>query len=74
MKKIKLLALFGPSAAGKDFLMNYVLQKNTKLTRVVSYTTRQPRDGEEDGIHYHFIDNAEFAQRVLNGDIVEATT
>src|SRR3954467_5699982 len=42
-----------------------------ELELAVSATTRAPRPGEEDGEHYHFLDDAEFDRRVLEGDFLE---
>lgn len=73
--KIKLIVLFGPSAGGKDTLLNYLVQTYPNIFhKVISYTTRQKRDYEHEGIDYYFIDNSTFTQKVLNGDIIEATS
>lgn len=48
-----MLVLCGKSAAGKNFLLNELINQGMK--RVVAYTTRPMRDGEEDGVDYHFI-------------------
>lgn len=48
-----MLVLCGKSAAGKNFLLNELINQGMK--RVIAYTTRPMRDGEEDGVDYHFI-------------------
>jgi guanylate kinase len=61
----------GPSGVGKGTLIRTLLERIPELELAVSATTRAPRPGEEDGVHYHFLDNAEFDRRVLEGDFLE---
>ena len=70
--KYKILALFGKSGAGKDTIQKW-LTTNYNMNGIISCTTRPPRDYERDGIHYHFLSNEEFAQKVLNMSMLEAT-
>lgn len=70
--KYKVLALFGKSGAGKDTIQKW-LTANYNMNGIISCTTRPPRDYERDGIHYHFLSNEEFAQKVLNMSMLEAT-
>ena len=70
--KYKVLALFGKSGAGKDTIQKW-LTTNYNMNGIISCTTRPPRDYERDGIHYHFLSNEEFAQKVLNTSMLEAT-
>ena len=70
--KYKVLALFGKSGAGKDTIQKW-LTTNYNMNGIISCTTRPPRDYERDGIHYHFLSNEEFAQKVLNMSMLEAT-
>ena len=73
MNKIKVIALYGKSSAGKDTIQNWIVQNYPSCTKkMVSYTTRPPRDYEEDGRDYYFISNEEFSEKVLNGDMLEA--
>ena len=48
--------IMGKSASGKDSLYKRLLSSDLKLNRVAIYTTRPKRDGESDGVEYHFID------------------
>lgn len=74
MNKIKLVAICGKAGAGKDtFLRRLVEHSNSKYHEIVSCTTRPPREKEVDGINYYFLSNEEFAEKVLNGDMLEAT-
>lgn len=56
MNKIKVIAICGKSAAGKDTLMKEMLKLDPNLHEIVSHTTRPPREGEVDGVNYHFVD------------------
>ena len=54
-----MIVLVGESASGKSSIEKYLME-NYGYNKIVSYTTRQPRDGEVDGIDYHFIDVEQF--------------
>lgn len=66
-----LIILSAPSGGGKSTLLNEVLKLTQRIDYSVSYTTRSPRGEERDGIHYHFVDNAEFQARIAEGDFLE---
>lgn len=60
-QKYKLIAIFGQSGSGKDFVLKELIQTNfgqENLSRVVSYTTRPMRKGEQPGVNYHFLPTA----------------
>ena len=61
----------GPSGAGKGTLIQLVLPRFPELALAVSATTREQRPGEEDGVHYWFLDRAEFDRRVEDGEFLE---
>ena len=61
----------GPSGAGKGTLIKLVLPRFPELALAVSATTRPQRPGEEDGVHYWFLDRAEFDRRVDDGEFLE---
>jgi guanylate kinase len=61
----------GPSGVGKGTLIRTLLERVPELQLAVSATTRAPRPGEEDGVHYHFLSDAEFDKRVIAGDFLE---
>ena len=65
-----MLILVGPSASGKTEIAN-VLTKKYGMKRMVTYTTRDMRPGEIDGISYRFIDKQEFLKKKANDDFVE---
>ena len=56
----RLTVLAGPTAVGKGTVAAYVRQHHPEVWLSVSATTRRPRPGEADGIHYHFVSDAEF--------------
>jgi guanylate kinase len=67
----RVFVITGPSGVGKGTLIRTLLERIPELELAVSATTRKPRPGEEDGVDYHFLDDAEFARRVEAGDFVE---
>ena len=73
MNNYKILAIIGEAGTGKDAIMKKVLKKNPNLHEIVSCTTRPPREKEKDGINYHFLTHEEFANKVLNNEMLEAT-
>lgn len=73
MKKYKILALFGKSGAGKDTIEKWLVS-NGIGHGIISCTTRPKRDYEINGVDYNFLSNEEFAQKVLDGTMLEATS
>lgn len=71
MDKIKLIAICGEAGSGKDTILHLLRQYD--IHEIVSCTTRPMREGEQDGVNYHFLTNEEFAQKIMNGDMLEAT-
>jgi guanylate kinase len=61
----------GPSGAGKGTLIELVLPRFPELALAVSATTRAQRPGEQDGVHYWFLERAEFDRRVDAGEFLE---
>jgi guanylate kinase len=65
----------GPSGSGKSTVVGRLLAKgDLPLRRAVSATTRPPRPGEVDGVHYHFWTRERFAQELDNGSFLESAT
>ena len=58
----RLFVLSAPSGAGKTTLCRAVLDRFTDMSYSVSYTTRKPRQGEREGVDYHFVDREAFQQ------------
>lgn len=71
--KYIVVAICGKAGAGKDTVLNSILNRVNNLNSIVSYTTRPPRSNEKDGVDYHFITIEEFEDLVLNNDLIEAT-
>jgi guanylate kinase len=66
-----LLVLAGPAGSGKSTLCDRLVDANLGFTRVVTSTTRSPRQGEVNGVHYHFYKPEEFDRRVKAGEFLE---
>jgi guanylate kinase len=66
-----LFVVSAPSGAGKTSLVKALLEVEPSLKLSVSYTTRAPREGERDGVHYHFVDAATFDGMVEADAFVE---
>lgn len=74
MNKGILLIVSGPAGSGKGTVVNELVSSHENIALSVSATTRQPRPGEKNGVHYHFITREEFEKRISNGEILEYTT
>lgn len=70
----KILAIMGQAGAGKDSFMNALVQsKLLELKPIIHCTTRPIRDNEQDGVNYYFLDPEDFAEQVINGQMIQAT-
>lgn len=67
-----LLVVSGPAGSGKG-TVNQKLLESDDYVYSVSATTRAPRPGEVDGVNYHYIDRADFEDRVARGELLEHT-
>ncbi|WP_028264199.1 guanylate kinase [Atopobium fossor] len=67
----KLFVVSGPSGAGKGTLLAKLRAERQDLGLTVSATTRSPRDGEKDGISYHFLSDAQFDAGIAADDFLE---
>jgi guanylate kinase len=64
----------GPSGVGKGTLIGALRERHPELALSVSATTRAPRSGEEDGVDYHFMTEADFDRRLQSEEFVEHAT
>ena len=71
MSKGLLIVLSGPSGAGKGTVLKQLLEMNEQVCVSVSCTTRKPRPGEADGVHYSFKTHSEFKAMLRNGEFLE---
>ena len=67
----QLYIVSAPSGAGKSSLLTALRERVEHLAISVSHTTRQPRPGEQDGVHYHFTPVDMFRQQVADGNFLE---
>jgi guanylate kinase len=68
----QLFIVSAPSGAGKTSLVRALLKADTALKQSVSYTTRSPRPGEQDGRDYHFVAKEAFEQMLGRGEFLES--
>jgi len=66
-----LIILSAPSGGGKSTILNEILRQTDNIDYSVSFTTREPRGEEQNGIHYHFVDEPEFIRRIDSKDFLE---
>ena len=66
-----LLVIAGPAGSGKSTLCDRLVHERPQFRRVVTTTTRSPRAGEVDGVHYHFFRPDEFRRKIANDEFLE---
>lgn len=71
MKKGKLIVISGASGVGKGTVLGIMMEKRKDLSFSVSATTRPPRPGEIDGVHYYFITREKFETMIAAGEFLE---
>ena len=71
MAEGSLYVISGPSGAGKGTLVERILDGHPDITLSISATTRQPREGEVDGVHYHFMSVDKFEDVIAHDGFIE---
>ncbi|HEX9506673.1 MAG TPA: guanylate kinase [Acidimicrobiia bacterium] len=71
MRRGLVFVISGPSGVGKDALIDRLLAKDPNLRRSVSFTTRQPRANEKDGVDYSFVPRDKFERLVAGDEMLE---
>ncbi|MDD3346311.1 guanylate kinase [Oscillibacter sp.] len=71
MRKGKTFIISGPSGVGKSTVLDALLRQRGNVYFSVSATTRDPRPGEEDGVHYHFLDVDTFRAHIVDDEFLE---
>lgn len=73
-ERSRLLVLAGPTAVGKGTVAEYIKANFPSVNIAVSVTTRAPRPGEVDGVHYFFVSDSEFDRMVAADELLEYAT
>ena len=71
MSKGKLIVMSGCSGVGKSTVLSQVMAARDDLSFSVSATTREPRPGEQDGVHYYFVSREQFEDMIRKDAFVE---
>src|SRR5258706_2675950 len=74
MARAKLFILSAASGTGKTSLATALVKSVSGVEISVSHTTRKPRPGEQDGVHYRFVDQKSFDAMVARGEFLEHAT
>ena len=67
----KLTVIAGPTAVGKGTVVRHILASHPEVNLSISATTRKPRPGEIDGVHYFFVSETRFDDMVANNELLE---
>lgn len=71
MNEPNLYVVAAPSGGGKTSLIRALLEKDEKASLSISHTTRAPRQGEVEGLHYHFVDDSTFTRMIAENAFLE---
>ncbi len=71
MKQGCLIVVSGPSGTGKGTVCTSLLTAHPEIAYSISATTRQPRDGEHNGVNYYFLEKPAFERMIADGELLE---
>jgi guanylate kinase len=71
MNKGRILIMSGPSGSGKSSIINYILSEVENSVLSISTTSREPREGEIDGMDYNFVEKSQFKEMIQNDKFLE---
>lgn len=71
MKEGLIFIVSAPAGTGKTTLVQMLVSEFPSIIASISYTTRRPREGEIEGVHYHFINDSEFESKIDAADFLE---
>ena len=66
-----LIVVSAPSGAGKTTIVGEILRRDARVRPSISFTSRAPRPGEIDGVHYHFVSSPQFQSLIEEGELLE---
>ena len=69
----RVLVIGGPTGSGESTITNAIIKRFPIFTRLVTATSRKPRNGEKDKIDYYFFSKEEFEKQIGDGNIIEYT-
>ena len=72
LRRPRLFVISGPSGVGKDTVIELLRERYPEAYFAVTVTTRPRRPGEIDGVHYYFMDDATFSDRLADGEFLES--
>jgi guanylate kinase len=67
----QVVVIAGPSGSGKNAVIEELLKRYPRCSLLINATTRPKREGEKDGVDYHFLSTEEFKKKIDSGDILE---
>ena len=71
--KYKMIAICGKAGSGKDTIMRRVVDRTPSVHEIISCTTRPMRETDVNGVNYYFMTGEQFGQKVVDGEMLEAT-
>ena len=69
-----LVVISGPSGTGKGTVIQHLLEHHDRIQLSISATTRQPREGDINGVHYHFVSKEQFEEMIAQDAVLEYAT